>query len=112
MYVYLISTIEEFPKYKIGRSKDPNSRIKQLQTANDSELTIVHTFRSKYPSVMESSLHKHYNSQNSMNEWFCLSQRDVSEFLGVCSEIEKRFLVLETNPFWLKQFGDKSISTI
>lgn len=110
MYVYLISTVEEFPKYKIGRSKDPNSRIKQLQTANDSELIIVHTFKSKYPSVMESTLHKHYNNQNSMNEWFCLSHSDVKEFLNVCSEMESRFLVLESNPFWLKMHGGKSVT--
>lgn len=110
MYVYLISTVEEFPKYKIGRSKDPNSRIKQLQTANGAELSIVHTFKSKYPSVMESTLHKHYNSQNSMNEWFCLSQKDVRDFLTVCQEIEQRFLVLESNPFWLKIHGSKSVT--
>ena len=40
-YVYLISDINNYT-YKIGISKNPERRIKALQTGNDNKLKIIH----------------------------------------------------------------------
>jgi len=110
MFVYLIATREICPKYKIGRSKDPESRIKQLQTASNVELELVYKFKSKYPTVLEKVLHNCYRSSNMINEWFELNQTEVDNFLKTCEKHEKSFLVLETNHFWNKNNSKKAVS--
>lgn len=109
MYVYLVATIEEFPKFKIGRSKNPESRIKQLQTASGSPLELLKKYESKYPTVLEKNLHKHFNGCNYINEWFGLSKKDVDEFEQICDRFEQMYRSMEHNPFWCKSHGIKYI---
>jgi len=45
--VYLIQSLEN-SYYKIGVSKDPKKRIKQLQTGNSSELKLVESYPSDF----------------------------------------------------------------
>ena len=47
MYIYLIKSVGE-NKYKIGSSKDPNKRIKQLQIGNGNRMLMVNKFESKH----------------------------------------------------------------
>jgi hypothetical protein len=105
MYVYLVGTIEDQPKYKIGRSKNPESRIKQLQTANGAPLELLNIFKSKYPTILESQLHKHFRSRNYINEWFALNEDDIKNFTEICARFETTFKTMETNPFWCKTYG-------
>lgn len=105
MYVYLVGTIEEFPKYKIGRSKKPESRVKQLQTANSAPLELLLTFKSKYPNILEKNLHDHFNGCNYINEWFGLGQKDIVNFLKTCEKFEETLKTMESNPFWCKSHG-------
>jgi len=107
MYVYLVGTIEEFPKYKIGRSKNPDSRVKQLQTANGAPLELLTVYLSKYPTILETHLHRHFNNCNYINEWFALSEQDISNFSNTCEKFEQTFKAMEDNPFWCKAHGLK-----
>ena len=104
MFVYLVTTVEEFPKYKIGRSKNPNSRIKQLQTANGVELELLNAVPSKYPSILEKQLHRHFNKCIFINEWFDLSVDDVKNFTDTCAKMEETLKAMSSNPFWCKKY--------
>lgn len=110
-YVYLITTNEEFPKYKIGRSKDPYKRLQQLQTSNASVLEIVHIFASKYVTLLESKLHRMFKNTDSNNEWFHLEPTDVDNFIKTCQKIENIHLVLETNTHWQKNYMPKYLKS-
>lgn len=103
-FIYLISTTEEHPKYKIGRSKDPNKRLLQLQTSNASILEILYTFPSKYVTLLESKLHRIYKNTDSNNEWFYLGTEEVDNFLNTCQKIESTLLVLEENTYWQQNY--------
>lgn len=106
-YIYLISTTEEHPKYKIGRSKDPNKRLLQLQTSNASILEIIHIFPSKYVTLLESKLHRMFKNTDSNNEWFNLEQHEIENFLKTCQKIENVHLVLEDNSHWQQHYMSK-----
>lgn len=57
--VYLIQSLEE-GYYKIGVSKNPQKRVKQLQTGNSSELKLIDSFPSEYAHTIEKSFHSRF----------------------------------------------------
>ena len=57
--VYLIMATES-GRYKIGVSKNPTKRIKQLQTGSNEELRLVESFETKFPHKIEKALHNKY----------------------------------------------------
>lgn len=75
--VYIIKG--EGDTYKVGRSKNPNKRLKQLQTANSIPLKIVTTFETEDDTQLEREIHKMLSShipgrqQPLSGEWFELS---------------------------------------
>ena len=58
-YVYLISDINNYT-YKIGISKNPETRVKTLQTGNDNKLKIIHKVECEYFNDVETALHNKY----------------------------------------------------
>lgn len=66
---------------KIGKSKNPIKRIKDLQTSNANELKFVYIFDCK--DVWEKKLHKLLKpyKTNSCNEWFDLRMCNLQENL-------------------------------
>jgi uncharacterized protein YPO0396 len=103
-YVYLIGEIGDKGRYKIGstRAKKIETRLKQLQTGNPSELYIKEAFETEFPFKLEKMLHNHFKSLNTMNEWFELSESDVEAFKGICDEKRKIIESLKDNPFYFK----------
>lgn len=101
-YVYLIGETENPGKYKIGstRAKDINTRLKQLQTGNSSELYIKESFETEHPFKLEKMLHNHFKSSNLIGEWFELSEADTEAFKGICAEKMKVIDSLKENPFY------------
>jgi predicted GIY-YIG superfamily endonuclease len=53
---------------KIGKAKDCEKRLKQLQTGNAVELRLIHVFKG-YGNV-ESALHKELKTFRESGEWF------------------------------------------
>lgn len=105
--IYLISA-PFLNLYKIGVSRNPKKRLKQLQTGMPHELLIVSVFKSKYAYRIESTLHRGMNSkkinedfESLMGEWFYLSNADVLAFLENCKKIEASIIALKDagNPF-------------
>ena len=75
MYVYLIRA---GTLYKIGKSNDPNKRMRTFQTANPTRLEMVATISSNDAYGLESRLHRKYHRKRmSGGEWFRLDQDDV-----------------------------------
>lgn len=69
MYVYAIREVET-GNVKIGISKDPAERLKQLQTGNSSELVLVASIPAGNRYKDESNAHKKLSNINIRGEWF------------------------------------------
>ena len=101
-YVYLIGEIENKGRYKIGstRAKKIETRLKQLQTGNSSELYIKDSFETEHPFKLEKMLHNHFENKHLTGEWFELSEADTRAFRGICEEKMGVIESLKDNPFF------------
>jgi hypothetical protein len=99
-YVYLIRS-EESGMYKVGVSKHPKKRIKQLQTGNGEELTLIESFPSNFPHKVETALHNGYAPDKKRGEWFMLGIEQEFNFISDCAKIEQniKYLIMEGNEF-------------
>lgn len=62
---------KETNSFKIGVSKNPKSRLKELQTANPNTLFISLLFDTqKNAVILEKFLHKHFRKKRKKGEWF------------------------------------------
>ena len=76
--------------YKIGNSKNPESRLKSLQTSNPSELELIFTYgcQTKDESLFfERCMHQLFSSFRHRGEWFFMSNEIVQRFID---DVEKR----------------------
>lgn len=100
-YVYLIQDLDKENSYKIGyTTRDINKRMKELQTGTSSELYLVESYKTNYPSKIETMLHNFYNRSKIKNEWFSLTDDEVDNFLNKCKDYEDIISVLSDNPFF------------
>jgi hypothetical protein len=63
---------------KIGRSKDPNKRIKQLSTGNPNKLIMLHIEIDK--GCLEKVLHSKFNQYHYNKEWYRYNS-DIRKFI-------------------------------
>ena len=68
---------------KIGYSKEPKQRLKELQTANPLKLTLMGTIPGTYST--EKALHSLYNKYKKRGEWF-----NCKKDLSLCVEALKK----------------------
>ena len=87
-YVYLIQNLET-SKYKIGVSKHPKKRVKQLQTGSGEEIKLIHEFKSQFPRKVETALHNRYGHLRAEGEWFLITLSEEVVFIKECTKIEK-----------------------
>ena len=92
--VYLIQSLEE-GYYKIGVSKNPKKRIKQLQTGNSSKLKLISSYPSEYANKIEKSLHNILSHCKKEGEWFDMSLADEYSFAVKCKQIETNIDILK-----------------
>ena len=85
-YIYLISDSNTY-YYKIGISNNPEKRLKQLSTGNQSKLKIIHKILCENYSAVEKALHNKYNFNKINLEWFELTDNDVENFPTLCESI-------------------------
>jgi hypothetical protein len=95
-YIYLIQSLEE-GYYKIGVSKNPQRRIKELQTGNSSPLKLVETYQSEYADKIERTLQRRYSHLNKEGEWFDMSIQEEVTFVKNCKAIEENLIFLKKN---------------
>ena len=101
-FIYLIKCeMPEGDMFKIGYSRNPDQRLKELKTANPNPLTVVAKFQTKHNRLIETNFHRLYKHKNIDGEWFYLFTHDVDGFIPTCEQMEKNFDVLKKseNPF-------------
>ena len=103
-FVYLIrSEISGEKVHKIGHTKwTPEQRIKEFKTGNASDFYIVDSFKSKWGTKIESSLHRLYKPKKISGEWFLLNDDEVKQFKSQCILLHKNFEIISTqNTYYL-----------
>ena len=65
---------------KIGYSKNPKQRLRELQCANPFPLELAGTIPGSLAT--ESKLHTEYRHKHVRNEWFDLSEEDIFSITG------------------------------
>jgi hypothetical protein len=80
MYIYAIGTDT---RQKIGLSKDPKSRLSQLQTGNAENLYLHHSIEvsSDRVKMLEKFLHKDIGYKRLKGEWFNMTKEEVVNYL-------------------------------
>lgn len=99
-YVYLIKS-EETDRYKIGISKNPAKRLKQLQTGNSEKLVLINKYETSLFNKIETTLHNRYSYLKKEGEWFEFGLDQELSFISECENIEKTLISLKNqgNPF-------------
>jgi hypothetical protein len=95
-YVYLIQSLED-GYYKIGISKNPFSRRKQLKTGNASPSKLIEEYKAEYPKLIETAMHNRYSHLRKEGEWFALSIENEVTFMDECKKIEESIIFLKQN---------------
>lgn len=85
MYVYLIKAgHKKTDPVKIGYSKDPEDRLKSLQTGNPIKLQLYMKIKCNdeaHARRLERTLHEMLGTQNLRNEWFRLKYTQIPTLL-------------------------------
>lgn len=85
MFVYLIKAgHKKTDPVKIGFSKDPESRLKALQTGNPEKLQFLYKIKcndESHARRLEQTLHEMLGTQNIRNEWFRLKNTQIPKLL-------------------------------
>ncbi len=95
-YVYLIQSLED-SYYKIGLSKHPKKRVKELQTGNSSELRLVDMYQSEFANLIEKTLQRRYSHLRKEGEWFDMGISNEVSFINECKQIEETLALLKKN---------------
>lgn len=77
MFIYAIGTLNT--QQKIGYSKNPDQRLKTLQTANAEPLHIHYAFQvdESIAASVEKYLHRQYNHKRIKGEWFEMTPEEI-----------------------------------
>lgn len=96
MYTYFIVENEDCAEWriKIGFSKDPRKRIRELQTGSSRKLAIMGWIESRDRSL-ESALHRKYEQHRLSGEWFSIEPADILEELKERST--SSFICIQSN---------------
>ena len=72
MHLYIISNNETI---KIGKSKNPEARLNQLQTGSSKKLKLIHTVEVNDDECLylEQMIHKELGTRRVLGEWFNIS---------------------------------------
>jgi len=104
--VYLISTIEEKPRFKIGYTRRlVEQRIKSFKTGNSSDFEILEVFESKWGTKIEANLHRKFKPKKIDGEWFYLDEIDILDFNKQCQDVHNMFELLNTQNTWIIDRG-------
>jgi hypothetical protein len=80
-YVYLLKSSTGF--YKIGRSKQPTTRIKTMHVALPFEIETEHLIECEDYIEAETLLHNEFKAKRMRGEWFALEESDVNEIKNI-----------------------------
>lgn len=76
-YVYILYARRN-RLFKIGMTRrDPEKRLKDLQTGMPDQLVFVFLIQAKYPEALENELHIQFADKRLNGEWFSLSKSEL-----------------------------------
>lgn len=109
--IYLIcAEIDGEKLYKIGFTKrDINIRLKEFKTGNAADLYLVDSFKSKWGTTIEASLHKSFKDKKISGEWFKLEEIDILSFKEKCQFIHDNLNFIEDNNLYFIEKNNKVI---
>lgn len=99
MYVYLILN-EATGEHKIGKSKHPEKRVKELQTASPGVLRLEAKFKSVKPFELETYLKAYFQEYHITGEWFYAGISVLNTFLERCDHYEQYIKAKSTEEDW------------
>ena len=104
-WVYLLLQIDESNNetYKIGITrKDPQLRVKQLQTGNPNQIRLIRSYKSTNYLKIEKWLLRKYSSlkTNACNEWRCLESHHIFSFIDDCILADEQITFLKQNNYF------------
>lgn len=78
-FVYVIASDQSPNQVKIGMSRDPSRRVKQLQTGHATLLQVFHkqAFPAKNTRMIEQIIHKNLGHLKLKGEWFSLTVEEA-----------------------------------
>lgn len=80
-YVYLLKSENGF--YKIGKTKDINKRLEQIQKEYPVKIKLIHFIKTDDYTALENKFHRAYDQyRTDTTEWFKLPEKAVDE---ICS---------------------------
>lgn len=85
-YVYIIHA-EGTDWFKVGRSKDPERRNKQLSAQTPYATNIILAIPTSEPQEIEKYIHWQYEEYKIRGEWFYLRNHDRDGLIGCYTEI-------------------------
>ena len=85
-YVYLITSENDEPLYKIGLAVDVKARLKGMQSGNPNMLIVKGAYFTKNMYAEEKFWHSKFINKQHFNEWFRLDYQDVEEFMEHCND--------------------------
>lgn len=99
----MCSEINGIKLHKIGYTKRRiEERIKEFKTGNASEFYIIDSFKSKWGTKIEASLHRTFNSKKIRGEWFNLTDEDLISFQERCQILHDNYeLITKDNTYYL-----------
>lgn len=100
--VYLLMSTDsdgEKELFKIGITKSSiEKRIKTLSTGNPNKIVLINSYYSKNYKEIEKWLHSRYslNRTISKNEWFVLTDEQISNFTETCKKIDETINLIKS----------------
>ena len=67
---------------KIGSSNNPERRLVELKNQNKNEFLYIIAFASGVSQTLEKELHDMYESKNVVNEWYSLTENEISQIIS------------------------------
>lgn len=104
-YVYLLLQVNDYGEevYKIGVTKrDVETRIRELQTGNPNQISVLRVYESDNYLKVEQWMHRKHGASKTIakNEWRNLTNNQVISFLDDCKNADETIIILKkTNPF-------------
>jgi hypothetical protein len=84
-----LTNIDSVKEFKIGESKNPVARCKNLQTGNKRRLVIYKTvFCGTKPAAqaLEATIHERYTHKRISGEWYTITKNEID---ALCDEIDR-----------------------
>lgn len=67
---------------KIGSSNNPERRLVELKNQNKNDFLYIIAFARGVPQTLEKELHDLYKSKNVVNEWYFLTENEISQIIS------------------------------